>query len=346
MSGTVSVAGVDDSAGGTSSMPAGISFARRRSDRLVGSSRAVLRVLEQVAVAGRGRFHLHVSGEEGVEKEVVARLIHQASDWASGGFFALDASLVPETLVGRELFGNERAAIPSLPGESAGALARYASGTVVIEHIEALPKELQQILAVALAESRFRRIGGATSQPLECRVICTSSESLDSLVHSGRLNPELATRLQLLEIHMPALRERREDVLPLAAQALAAARDEVERDTGRPSKVRGFTREALERLRDHAWPGNERELREQIRAALRLARSEEIAAEDLVLGTESSEEVSSFRDAKRRFERDYVARVLRLCKGNISRAARIAKKDRKDFYDVMRRNGINPTEFR
>jgi two-component system response regulator GlrR len=325
---------------------AGISYARRRSDRLVGSSRAVLRVLEQIAVAGRGRFHLQVSGEEGVEKEAVARLIHDASDWASGGFFALDASLVPETLVGRELFGNERAAIPSLPGESTGALARYASGTVVIEHVEALPKELQQNLAVALGESRFRRIGGSTSQPLECRVICTSSESLEALVQAGHLNPELSARLQLLEIHVPALRERREDVLPLAAQALASARDEAERDNGRPSKVRGFTREALERLRDYSWPGNERELREQIRSALRLARSEEIGADDLVLGAESSEEVTSFRDAKRRFERDYVARVLRLCKGNISRAARIAKKDRKDFYDVMRRNGINPAEFR
>src|SRR5262245_27339867 len=138
MSGTVSVAGVNESAGGTSPMSVG-SFARRRSDRLVGSSRAALRVLEQIAVAGRGRFHLHVSGEEGVEKEVVARLIHEGSDWATGGFFALDASLVPETLVGRELFGNERAAIPSLPGESPGAFARYASGTVLIEHVDTLP---------------------------------------------------------------------------------------------------------------------------------------------------------------------------------------------------------------
>ncbi len=199
---------------------------------------------------------------------------------------------------------------------------------------------------MAIREGRFRRIGGAATVPLECRVIASSTESLESLVHSGRLNPELAGHLQLLEIHVPALRERREDVLPLAAQALAAARDDVERDTGRPCKVRGFTREALERLRDYTWPGNERELREQIRSALRLARGEEISADDLVLGGESGEEVSSFRDAKRRFERDYVARVLRLCKGNISRAARIAKKDRKDFYDVMRRNGINPAEFR
>jgi two-component system response regulator GlrR len=305
-----------------------------------------LRTLEQVAVAGRGRFHLHVSGEEGVEKDLVARLVHDASEWAEGGFFALDAALVPETLVGRELFGNERAAIASLPGESIGALGRFSGGTVLVDHVESLPKELQQTLAVALHDGRFRRMGGSTPYALECRVIGASAEPLAALVQSGRIVPELAERLRLLEIHLPALRERREDVVPLAVQALASARDEVEHELARPVKVRGFTREALERLRDYAWPGNERELRELIRAAVRLARGEEIGADDLMLSPESGDDVPSFRDAKRKFERDYVARVLRLCKGNISRAARIAKKDRKDFYDVMRRNQINPAEFR
>src|SRR5262249_23317713 len=193
---------------------------------------------------------------------------------------------------------------------------------------------------------RFRRIGGTATHPLECRVIGASAETLDALVQSGRLVPELAERLRLLEIELPPLRERREDILPLAAQALAAARDEVERELGRPSRVRGFTRDALERLRDHSWPGNERELREQIHASVRLARDEEVGANDLLLGPELGDEVPSFRDAKRKFERDYVSRVLKLCKGNISRAARIAKKDRKDFYDVMRRNQINPASFR
>ena len=320
--------------------------ARRRSDRLVGTSRAVLRALEQVAVAGRGRFHLHISGEEGVEKDLVARLIHEASEWAAGGFFALDASLVPETLVGRELFGSERSAISSLPGESTGALTRFAGGTVLIDHIESLPKELQQALALALNDGRFRRLGGSTPYALECRVIGASAESLASLAQSGRIYPELAERLRLLEVQLPALRDRREDILPLAAQALAAVREEIERELGRASKVRGFTRDALERLREHSWPGNERELREQIRAAVRLARGEEVGVEDLPLCPDAGDDVPSFRDAKRKFERDYVARVLRLCKGNISRAARIAKKDRKDFYDVMRRNQINPAEFR
>ncbi len=323
----------------------GSTAARRRSDRLVGTSRAIQRALEQIAVAGRGRFHVFVSGEDGADKELVARLIHEASDWATGSFFALDAVLVPQTLLARELLGSERGAIDGLPGESTGAFARLAGGTVLIEHVDALPKELQHTLAVVLGEGRFRRVGGSGTTPLECRVIGSSSDSLDGLIQVGRLDPQLAERLRLLEIRLPPLRDRREDVLPLAAHALGLAREELQRELGHSPRARGFTREALERLRDYTWPGNERELREQVRAALRLARGEEITAEDLQLGPGDGE-VPSFRDAKRRFEREYVSHVLRLCKGNISRAARIAKKDRKDFYDVMHRNEIDPDDFR
>jgi len=347
MPGSATLAGSASATGVTNPAQAGATVAaRRRGDRLVGSSRAVQRALEQISVAGRGRFHVFVSGEEGAEKELVARLIHEASDWTTGGFFALDASLVPETLLARELFGCERGALPSLPTESAGALARTAGGTVLIDRIETLPKELQKALALALADGRFHRVGGAAAMPLECRVIGSSSESLDALVQSGRLDAELGERMRLLEVRLPALRDRREDILPLAGRALSLVREELERELGRPPKARGFTREALERLRAYAWPGNERELREQIRAALRLARGEEIDSEDLPFAPETSDEVPSFRDAKRSFEREYVGRVLRLCEGNISRAARVAKKDRKDFYDVMRRNQINPDDFR
>ncbi len=122
----------------------------RRSERLVGTSRSVQRAQEQIAVAGRGRFPVFMTGEEGLDKELVARLIHAASEWASGGFFALDASLVPEALLGRELFGSEDGAISSLPSESTGAFGRIGAGTVLLEHLEAVPKELQQLLSTAI----------------------------------------------------------------------------------------------------------------------------------------------------------------------------------------------------
>jgi two-component system response regulator GlrR len=189
-------------------------------------------------------------------------------------------------------------------------------------------------------------VGGSTDLRLEARLIATSNASIDELAGAGQIVPELSSKLRLLEIRLPPLRERRDDILPLAAQVLSVAREEIAREQGSPCPVLGFSRDALERLRNHPWPGNERELREHIRAAVRLTHREELGPEDLLLSPERSEEVGSFRDAKRAFEREYVSRVLRLCDGNISRAARIARKDRKDFYDVMRRNAINPSDFR
>jgi len=320
--------------------------AQRRSDRLVGTSRAVQRALEQIAVAGRGRFPVFINGEEGVEKEVVARLIHAASEWATGEFFSLDASIVPESLLGREVFGSAGGAISALPGEFAGALERTAGGTVLIERIEASPKDLQDAIAQALDVGEYTRIGSDRGLPLNARLITSSVASIDDLSGEGSLTPDLSERLRLLEIKIPPLRERKEDVIPTAAHMLALARAEVEFETRQPCAVRGFTRDALERLRSHSWPGNERELREQIRAAIRLARGEDLGPEDLLLSWETSQDIPSFREGKRAFEHEYVTRVLRICNGNISRAARIAKKDRKDFYDVMRRNEINPQDFR
>jgi two-component system response regulator GlrR len=320
--------------------------ARRRSDRLIGTSRALQRALEQIAVAGRGRFPVFISGEDGTDKDLIARLVHDASEWVTGGFFALDASLVPEPLLMREILGTEAGAITALPAAADGAFARVGAGTVLIEHIEAMAKDLQARLAEAIERNAYRRAGGSAELPLDARLIATSTDSVDGLAGSGRLVPELSAKLRLLEIRLPPLRERREDILPLAAHVLSHVRDEIAREQGAPCGILGFSRDALERLREHHWPGNERELREQIRAAVRLARGDELGPEDLLLVPESSDEISSFREAKRAFEREYVTRVLRLCDGNISRAARIARKDRKDFYDVMRRNAINPSDFR
>ena len=297
-------------------------------------------------MAGRGHFPVFVHGEDGVDKEVVARLTHSQSEWAENGFFSLDASIMPASLLGRELFGCERGAIPSLPEAYDGALARTRHGTVLIERIDAMPKDLQQALAAALKTKQYRRIGGTEVFPFECRLMAASTHSLDDLASEGKLTHELAEQLRLLEIGIPPLRERKEDIIPTAAHLLSLGRAEIERETGKPCPVRGLSREALERLRQHPWPGNERELREQILAALRLSRSEELGPEDLLLAMQESGDIPSFREAKRSFEHEYVTRVLRMCHGNISRAARIAKKDRKDFYDVIRRNDINPQDFR
>jgi len=322
--------------------------ARRRAgpDRLVGASRAIQTVREQIAVAARGRFPVWIQGEDGIDRELVARLIHDGSEWTRGGFFALDASVVPAALVGRELLGCAANAIPALPGSYVGAFQRCAGGTVLVEELQSVPKDVQQSIASAIEEGVFRRTGESEERAFECRLIGAGRGRLDSLASDGGLISGLLERMKLLELFLPPLRERPEDIVPLAAQALASARGELQEESGLASEVRGFSPSAIEQLVSYSWPGNDRELREHIRAALRLAKGDEIGSEDIVLGWDSEASVPPFREAKRAFEREYVTRVLRLCRGNISRAARIARKDRKDFYDVMRRNSIDPQQFR
>ena len=314
--------------------------------RLVGTSQAVESLSKQIAVAGRGRFPVWISGEDGVDKELVALLIHEARVWATGEFLSIDAGVVPEPLLARELFGAEEDSIPSLPGSHEGAFSRAKRGTVLLEGTQALPKEIQETLARALNNGSICKLGSSQQTPLEARLIAAGTADLRDLMTLGRVVPEFAERMRLLEIHIPPLRDRAEDILPIAGELLSASRARYQEDYGNPCPVLGFSAAALERLVGYSWPGNERELREQISGAIMVAKGTDIQPEDLLFGWDSPERVPAFRDAKRAFEREYVIRILRMCRGNISRAARIAQKDRKDFYDVMRRNFINPKDFR
>ena len=220
------------------------------------------------------------------------------------------------------------------------------AGTILLDHLEAVPKQAQALLAKALERKSFSPLGSRRILPLQCRVIGGSSFLADTLATVGRILPELYHQLRMIEIRIPPLRERREDILPLAANFFSRARDEFESEMGTPCPVQRFSRPALDRLCRYHWPGNERELNDEIRSALRLAHSFELNPEDLLLGSDSIERMPTFQEAKRSFEREYAMRALRVCSGNVSRAARLAGKDRKDFYDVMRRNGINPKDFR
>ncbi len=303
-------------------------------------------LLQQVAAAGRERLPLWVYGEPGVDLETICRGIHAASAWATGSFLAVDLSAIRPDLVRREILGAAAGAIPALPGEHEGILSRPRQGTVLLEGLEKLSKEIQAELAQAIGSGRFQKLGSSVETSVESRVIAGGSVPLETLVQKGKLVRPLADLLSTREVRFPALRERREDIPLVAAQALSEIRAEIEGRGNQGCTVRTISTGALQRLVGYDWPGNERELREQIRAAVGLARGEELQPEDFVLGWSGPETVPSFRDAKRAFEREYVTRLLRLCKGNISQAARLAKKDRKDFYDVMRRNEINPVEFR
>jgi two-component system response regulator GlrR len=303
---------------------------RRRSDRIVGAGRAMHDVVERAKVAARTDRPVLVTGAAGSGKEHLARAIHAWSARAGGPCVVVPASALSEALAAREIFGCSENVHPLLPDEYAGGLARTAGGTFIVTHIDRLPEAVTRALAKACIEGRFKREGDGAVQPLRARVFATANATPERAPFGDAPTHEIA---------VPSLADRREDVLPLAAYFLRLASD----DEG--IQPVGFTADARAALLGESWPGNVRELGERIRQAVRLAGDGAISAEALLLSVDG-DNVPSFKEAKRAFETRYVVGLLRRCGGNISRAARLAKKDRKDFYDVIRRTGVNPSDFR
>jgi two-component system response regulator GlrR len=306
------------------------SIGRRRSDRIVGAARATQEIVDQAMAAARADLPVLITGPEGSGKEHTARAIHAWSDRATEPLVVVSCAAVSDALLGREILGCADGAYPLLPGDYAGALSRAAAGTLVVDRIDQIPDAVLQALVDAIKTGSFRREGDSASLPLRARVIVTAT------VEPG--TSPLADIPQL-EIRLVSLSERQEDILPLAAHFLRLYADE------EGVKPVGFTSDARNALLTEDWSGNVRELAERIRQAIKLAGSGSISAEALLLAADG-ENIPSFKEAKRAFETRYVVGLLRRCGGNISRAARLAKKDRKDFYDVIRRTGVNPSEFR
>jgi two-component system response regulator GlrR len=230
-----------------------------------------------------------------------------------------------------ELFGAVEPSSPLVSGTSVGALERAAGGSLLVHRVDLLTDAARASLAEVLREGSYRRVGSVDGEAIlvRARVLATSEHSDANLLRG------LSTQI----VELAPLSERTEDVLPLSAHFLA----EVSRENA-VTPV-GFTTEARRLLLEESWLANVRELRQRIRLAAQLAGGGAISAEALMLSTEG-DEVPSFKEAKRAFETRYVEGLLRRCSGNISRAARLARKDRKDFYDVIRRTGVDPSDFR
>ncbi len=301
---------------------------RRREDRIVGASEATRRLIAQATSAARSDQPVWLLGPPGSDRELVARAIHSWGTRAERELETLSCSAVPEALQARELFGCAAGVYPAVPGEYVGALERAAGSTLVMLDVDALRSDVRQSLFEALETRSYTREGDSGDRALNARVVAT-----------GPLDLEPPADLGTQEIRIAALADRREDVLPLAAHYLRAFAEEA----GVPAT--GFSADARACLESEAFPGDVAELRERIRQAVQLSQDGAMSAEALLLAKDA-EQVPSFKEAKRAFETRYVVGLLRRCRGNISRAARLAKKDRKDFYDVIRRTGVDPSQFR
>ena len=294
---------------------------------MIGSSAAFRAVLQRVSKVADTSANVLITGDSGTGKELIARSIHVQSARRDASFVAINCAALPEALLEAELFGIERGVATGVDAR-AGTFERAQGGTLFLDEIGDMSSSVQAKVLRVIQERHVTRVGGQGSKPVDVRLVAATHQNLEAGIREGRFREDLYYRLRVVQVHVPPLRERREDILPLARYFLAryAAR------YGRPE--RRLSRSAARALLDHGWPGNVRELEHTIEQAVLIADGDEIEPLDLGL-TETAvsgirvELPESFDDlptilgeVQRITERRLIERALADCGGNRTRAAR------------------------
>ena len=314
---------------------------RRKSDYIVGACSKIEELLTQISIVAQNDVPVIIYGESGTGKELVARAIHYTGKRSDRPFVVENCGAIPETLIENELFGHVKGAYTDARTDQKGLFEEAHGGTLFLDEIGELPVTLQVKFLRVLQDGEFKRVGSTRPIRVDVRVIAATNKDLIQAIAEKSFREDLFYRLNVIPVTTPPLRERKEDIPLLINQFLT----DFNKELGKA--VEGFSPAAIQKMMTYQWPGNVRELKNKVKQAMVLTRNNVITAEDLFFHVPvSSNKFQSFKEAKREFEKEYISQVLRICQGNISQAARLAKKDRKDFYDVMKKYGIQPEAFR
>jgi two-component system, NtrC family, nitrogen regulation response regulator NtrX len=318
-------------------------------ENLIGSGAAMRRVFETIHKVAETDLTVLVRGESGTGKDLVAQALHERSPRRERPFVAVNCAAISRELVESELFGHEKGAFTGADARRVGRFEAAHGGTIFLDEIGDMAPETQAKVLRVLQERSFERVGGTRPIAVDVRVVAATHRNLESEVVSGRFREDLYYRLKVVEIYLPPLRERLEDIPALVARFLA----QVAERHGRPR--RAIAPEALARLGRHGWPGNVRELRNAVERAAVLASGEILGEDDLVLagaapGAAATDPDTSFGEAKRRavasFERAFLLRALRAHGGNVSRTAEAIGMVRQSLQQKIRELGLRDEEWR
>jgi transcriptional regulator with PAS, ATPase and Fis domain len=302
----------------------------RHPDAPVGSSQAWRDVIRRATQVAATEATTCLQGESGTGKEVIARFIHQRSPRSRGPFVAINCAALPEHLLESELFGFERGAFTGAQQSKPGQIELAANGVLFLDEVTEMSPAAQAKFLRVLQEREFLRLGGTRPVRVNVRVIAATNRDLDEAVARGEFRADLYYRLNVFDIRIPALRDRRDDILPLATGFLrefAGAAVEL-------------TREAIEALRRHDWPGNVRELRNVIERALIMSAGSFIDAEHLSLRAKKHVPLSSATDLET-LQKNAVERAMRDTDGNKVRAAKQLGISRMQLYTRLRKFGLD-----
>jgi two-component system response regulator GlrR len=281
-----------------------------------------------------------LTGESGTGKELLARAIHDASPRRNKPFVSINCSAMAENLLESELFGHEKGAFTGATRSHKGLLETADGGTLLLDEVGDMPMRLQVKLLRVLQENQIRPVGSTEAVPINVRVISATHRDLHQLMVGGQFREDLYYRLNVVHIEMPALGRRREDIPLLVAHFL----EQVAKESGQ-RKI--YAPEAVELLATAEWPGNVRQLYNVVRQNVALSHGAIITAElvQQSLGG-SPTRLTSFDEARDEFTRNYLSQILQITGGNVSQAARLAKRNRTDFYKLLSRHQLLPDDFK
>jgi two-component system response regulator GlrR len=281
-----------------------------------------------------------ITGESGTGKELLARAIHKASPRRNKPFVAINCSAMAEDLLESELFGHIRGSFTGAVKDHKGLFQAADGGTLMLDEIGDMPMRLQVKLLRVLQESCVRPVGSTESIPINVRVISATHRDIQQLMVSGQFREDLYYRLNVVHIEMPSLARRREDIPLLVGHFLA----QIAKETG-VRKI--YAPEAVELLATADWPGNVRQLFNVVRQNVALSQTPIIPVElvqQTIGGTGGR--LPSFDEARDEFTRSYLSQILQITGGNVSQAARLAKRNRTDFYKLLARHQLTPEDFK
>ncbi|HEY6464034.1 MAG TPA: sigma-54 dependent transcriptional regulator [Polyangiaceae bacterium] len=308
-------------------------------DDMIGESAAMKRMCDVISRVAQTEATVLVSGESGTGKELVARALHMRSARATGPFVAINCAAMPETLLESELFGHMKGAFTDARTSRSGLFVKATGGTLFLDEVGEMPLGMQAKLLRALQERRVRPVGGETEVPFDARIVAATNRDLEAEVEARHFREDLFYRINVVNVRVPPLRERENDVLPLAQACLQRCQPKG------AMRVVGLTSAAAERLTSYPWPGNVRELHNCIERAVALAQFDHIRVEDL------PERISQFKPSRitldgadastllpmEEVERRYVRQVLDAMGGNKASAARLLGMDRRTLYRKLER---------
>jgi two-component system response regulator GlrR len=309
----------------------------------VSRSPSIEAMLQQAHLAAVSNASVLIRGESGTGKELLARALHRASPRHLKPFLAVNCGAMPESLLESELFGHIKGSFTGATRDHKGLFQAATGGTIFLDEIGDMPLPLQVKMLRVLQEKCVRPVGATQDIPVDVRIVAATHRNLSDMMGRGEFREDLYYRLNVVSLELPPLDARREDIPLLATHFLALTAQRYGKT------VSGFAPDAMDLLVSAPWPGNIRQLQHVIEQAVVLSTTPLITASQLQKGLNwrrSGDGILPFEEARRNFERDYLARLLHATNGSVTRAARLAQRNRTEFYKLLERHQLTPALFK